>query len=327
MSPSKSSLTLITPCNSEFKVKPRVTLFGEPLPVAPSSKILGVTWDRGLTFRSHVSEINAKAKSRLNVMKALSSTAFGHSKESLTALYKQFVRPVLSYGSTAWAPDLAPSHMEVLQRTQNAALRIATGCVRSTPIAHLHDETRVLRIKDHLDMRGTQFFAAASSPGHPTHHLHNPTITRRHHHNTPASHYRTLWSDIPPLPPSRVEKSWIHQHLVTRALNTAPPNSILGERPPSISPVECSMPRSDRVHLSRLRCGHHLGVLSYEHRIRPATDPTCRWCSGPPETVAHLFNECLAIATQRAAAGVTDATDLWGRPTESLGFLRSIGLL
>jgi len=32
-------------------------------------------------------------------MKALSSTTFGHSKESLMALYKQFVRPVLSYWS------------------------------------------------------------------------------------------------------------------------------------------------------------------------------------------------------------------------------------
>jgi len=81
---------------------------------------------------------------RLNVIKALSSTSFGHSKESQTVLYKQFILPVLSYASPAWAPDLARSHMEVMQRIQNAALRIATCCVRSIPTAHLHEETKVL---------------------------------------------------------------------------------------------------------------------------------------------------------------------------------------
>ena len=41
-------------------------------------------------------------------------------------------------------------HMQVLQWTQNAALRIATGCVRSTPVAHLHAELKVLPLEDHL---------------------------------------------------------------------------------------------------------------------------------------------------------------------------------
>jgi len=107
-------------------------------------------------------------------MKALSFTAFDHSKESQTALYKQFVRLVLTYAIPAWAPDLARSHMEVMQRTQNAALRIATGCVRSTTIAHLDAETRVLSIMDHLNMRRTQLIESANCPHHPLHHLHLP---------------------------------------------------------------------------------------------------------------------------------------------------------
>ena len=81
---------------------------------APFSKNLGLTLDRGMTFRSHVSEVNARAKSSLNVMKAPSSAMFGYSKDSLMALYKQFVRPILSYGSMTWTPDLAPSRIQVL---------------------------------------------------------------------------------------------------------------------------------------------------------------------------------------------------------------------
>jgi len=155
VSAQKSSVTLITPCKREYGLEPRITLPGEPILALPTNKLLGVTLDRGCTFRQHLSDVNARARGKLNVMKALSPTVFGHSKESQTALYKQFVRPVLTYASPAWATDLARSHMKVIQWTQNAALRIATGCVRSTPMIHLYAETRALPIKDHLDMRGT----------------------------------------------------------------------------------------------------------------------------------------------------------------------------
>ena len=50
------------------------------IPVNNDKNILGVTIDRGWTFRQHTQDINAKAKARLNVMKALAATSFGHSK-------------------------------------------------------------------------------------------------------------------------------------------------------------------------------------------------------------------------------------------------------
>ena len=328
VSAQKSSLTLVTPFNREYRASPRVVLFNDPLPVEPHTKILGLTLDRGMTFRQHVQEINAKAKSRLNAMKALASTTFGHSKEALTALYKQFVRPVLEYASSSWTPDLARSHMEVLQRTQNAALRIATGCARSTPTAHLHAETMVLPLADHVDLRGTQLFSAASMVDHPLHEgLHNPVGTRRHIHTTPSAHYTALRAMIPPLPPQRSESSWLHESFVARALAAAPSNNVLGEAPLPISPDELSLPRQDRVHLARLRCGHHPALLSYENRLRPEVDPTCRWCGTTSETVSHIFQECEAVSGDRLAAGISSSRDLWTRPGVALGFLRSIGLV
>ena len=92
---SKSSLTVVTLHNTEYRYKPTITLMVQTIPVNNDKNILGVTIDRGWTFCQHTQDINAKANSRLNVMKVLSATSFGHSKESLTALYKQFVRPVL----------------------------------------------------------------------------------------------------------------------------------------------------------------------------------------------------------------------------------------
>ena len=95
---------------------------GQTIPANNDKNILGVTIDRGWTFLQHTQDINAKAKSRLTVTKALSATSFGHSKESLTALYKQFVRSVLTYASSVWQPDLAVSHAGV---AENAELCIA----------------------------------------------------------------------------------------------------------------------------------------------------------------------------------------------------------
>ena len=132
-----------------------------------------------MTFRPHSQEAIARAGPRLNVMKALTSTTFGHQKEAQAALFKQFIRPVLEYASPAWCSDLAPTHMAALQRTQNAALRIATGCDRSTPIPHLHAESKVLSLKEHTNMRRVQFFVGAANDEHPCSHLHNPTVTSR----------------------------------------------------------------------------------------------------------------------------------------------------
>ena len=129
------------------------------------------------------------------------------------------------YASSVWQPDLAQSHMQVLQRTQNSALRIATGCTRSTPTAHLHAETKVLPLKDYLELRGTQIFSAAAAPEQPLREgLYNPVGTRRHIHTTPSSHYTALRAMIPPLPLGRAE-SWLHQNFIARALANAPPNT------------------------------------------------------------------------------------------------------
>ena len=69
VSAPKSSLTLVTPPSGEYRASPRVTLFGSPIPTNQTTKVLGVTIDRGMTFRHHVAEVNAKGRSRLNVVR------------------------------------------------------------------------------------------------------------------------------------------------------------------------------------------------------------------------------------------------------------------
>merc|ERR1719259_1400575 len=155
VSPSKSTLTLITPDASEYNLQPTITLNNTPIPYTDTPTTLGVTYDNKMKFSTHIDKINTKAKTRLNVLRALTNTTFGQSIEDITLVYKQYIRPILTYAHPSWQPDTATTHLNKLQVTQNTALRIATGCTQTTPIPHPHRETQVLPLKQHMLMRGT----------------------------------------------------------------------------------------------------------------------------------------------------------------------------
>ena len=326
VSANKSSLTLITPYNRELNITPHVTLNNTPLPINNTPKILGVTFDRMMTFRPHTTDINTKAKQRLNVLRALTHTTYGHSKEDITTLYKQFIRPILTYSHTAWAPDTANTHIDKLQTTQNTALRIATGCTRSTPIGHLHDETLVLPLRTHMDMRGTHIFSSATDPSHPLHYMQTPRQTPRYLHTTPAKHYSDLLNSLPPTPPLTTLRSHIHTTFTRQALLSAPNNSILTYRPPPIADEERDLPRADRVHLSRLRCGHHPLLPTYAHRIGISDSDRCELCLTESGSVTHMLLHCPTIQQHRATHNINTLEDLWHRPLASTLFLHEAGI-
>ena len=169
---------------------------------------------------------------------------------------------MLNYASLAWAPSLSNTHLNKLQTTQNKALRIITGCTQSTPISHLHAETLILSIQTHLDMRGMQFHAAATNnTDHPCHYMYNHTLTPRQNVQTPDRLLIHIHPHLFISTPGYYQHSSTHTHTYNpsslRAIELAGNNSILGHPPPLISRTETQLSRSERVHLARLRCGHH----------------------------------------------------------------------
>ena len=334
VSPTKSSLTLITPWALERNMQPRVTLNSVDIPYNPSPTILGVTYDRGMTFAAHTDRVNAKAKTRLNVLRALTTTSYGHSKEHITQVYKQFIRPVITYAHPAWYPDIAATHIKKLQTTQNTALRIATGCTNTTPIHHLHHETNVIPLEPHLRMRGTQFYSSTDHPSHPLHYLRQaPSRPPRSRppHLTPARKYQASLDSIPPVPSN--SDTALHTHIRTTltrdALAAYPPNTLLQAHPPKIPPhtPEQRLPREDRVHLSRLRCGHHTSIPAYMHRIGQAPVSTCARCDSAEGTVDHILTHCPELQSHRDHHNINSLIHLWSYPEEAIGFLRDASIV
>ena len=65
----------------------------------------------------------------------------GPSKESLSLLYKFFLRPLLTYASPGWFPFLSVTIFTKLERLNRAANRTISGCLSSSLIPLLLSET------------------------------------------------------------------------------------------------------------------------------------------------------------------------------------------
>ena len=95
------------------------------------------------------------------VLHSIATAPWGPTKESLSLLYKAFVRPVLTYASPGWFPFLcntATNHLEVLHR---ATCRVITGCLSSTPSSLLLLEAQLPPLKLTLEHQTLYSFERA----------------------------------------------------------------------------------------------------------------------------------------------------------------------
>ena len=86
--------------------------------------------DHRLTFNTHMEELRAKVKRRMGAV----SVTWGGKTTTIKTFYIAHVRSVLTYGAPAWYPLLSTRKQERLERAQNTAARLITGCwARASP--------------------------------------------------------------------------------------------------------------------------------------------------------------------------------------------------
>ena len=79
---AKSTIALFTPGTHEHHLHPQVKLADQVLPLKNKPKVLGVTLDTQLTFTQQCNNIAVKVLQCNNVLKTLSGTTWGCSKET-----------------------------------------------------------------------------------------------------------------------------------------------------------------------------------------------------------------------------------------------------
>ena len=80
-----------------------IILGGIPLSQDNEATYLGVTFDKRLTWKSHISKAKAKARHKIAILCKLAGTTWGASEKILKTVYQGTVRPHLKYGSTTWS--------------------------------------------------------------------------------------------------------------------------------------------------------------------------------------------------------------------------------
>ena len=166
---NKSSVTLFTPWTKQSNHRPDVSLGNHPLPLEKFPKILGVTFDTHFNFSTHVKNIITRAAPRINLLKALAGSTWGHDRDTVLHTFKALIKPLITYACPIWFPIISETNMTKLQTLQNSALRIATGNHLMAHEDHLHQETLTLPVRDSLNLLGRQFLLSTSRPSHPSH--------------------------------------------------------------------------------------------------------------------------------------------------------------
>ena len=108
--------------DTEYKIR------GQVLPRVNSAKYLGVTIHNKLSWNPHVDRIAKKANS---TRAFLQRNLHGAPTPVRAQCYKTFVRPILEYAATAWAPHTG-INIQKLESVQRRAARFAVGDWRRT---------------------------------------------------------------------------------------------------------------------------------------------------------------------------------------------------
>ena len=142
-------------------LQPNLFLLGSRLRFNPTPTLLGVTFDRTLSFSKHVSSLKAKFFPRLKALRCISASSWGPSKESLSLLYKSFLQPPLTYASPGWFPFLSVTSITKLERLYQAASRAITGCLLSYLISLLLSEASLPPLRVTLTHFTLSFYVRA----------------------------------------------------------------------------------------------------------------------------------------------------------------------
>ena len=116
LNPSKCEATSSSVDPHQANLQPNLLLLKSRLRFYPTRSFLGVTFDRTLSFTKHVSSLKAKFFPRLKALRCIYASFLSPSKESLSVLYKAFLRPLLMYASPGWFPFLGITNSTKLER-------------------------------------------------------------------------------------------------------------------------------------------------------------------------------------------------------------------
>ncbi|GBL78444.1 hypothetical protein AVEN_42940-1 [Araneus ventricosus] len=107
------------------------------IPVVNDIRILGVIFNRKLTFLPHVLHLRKKCERSLNILKVLSKTSWGADRTSVLRIYQAVILSRIDYGCMVYG-SARPTVLRRLDTIHHSALRICTAVFRTSPVESLY---------------------------------------------------------------------------------------------------------------------------------------------------------------------------------------------
>ena len=85
--------------------------------------------------------------------------------------YKALGRSIANYAAPVWSINASETNIGKIQRAQNEALRIITGSHKMSSIDHIHSETKMLQVEDHLNLLFAQYLVQCLDTENVCHHI------------------------------------------------------------------------------------------------------------------------------------------------------------
>ena len=160
--------------------------------------------------------------------------------------YKALGRSIANYAALVWSTNTSESNIGKIHRAQNEALRIITGAQKMSSIDHLHSETKMLPVEDHLNLLSSRYLVHCLDTKNVCHHIttldHPPremkeTLFTRHNQTVLALLANTKKAPL----------HAVHTSFVNTAIDNMTDIRVLNYRPPPISDEEIYLTRRQRA--------------------------------------------------------------------------------
>ncbi|GBN71038.1 hypothetical protein AVEN_82693-1 [Araneus ventricosus] len=116
---------------------PELKLNGVSIPFLKEIGFLGVVFDNKLSFLPHVMQLRKKCEKSLNILKVLSTTAWGADRPSMLRIYKGTILSKLDYGCQIYG-SARKSILQKLDPIHHSALRLCSRAFRTCPVQSLY---------------------------------------------------------------------------------------------------------------------------------------------------------------------------------------------
>ena len=120
--------------NASAQRELNILLNGQRLRHDPCPVYLGVTLDRSLTYRDHLTKVAGKVKTRNNLLEKLAGSSWGDNAHTLRSAALALSYSAAEYCAPVWARS---SHTSLVDTQLNSTMRTISGTIRSTPLPWL----------------------------------------------------------------------------------------------------------------------------------------------------------------------------------------------